>query len=84
MTFFKNDRGPHGMPKQVFLARFELVVPVGPVLALLKSQNALKRGYFGPKRGQQWVKNGSKMGQKWVKNVFFRKMILDHLGCLDK
>ena len=24
--FFKNDPGPHGMPKQVFLARFELVV----------------------------------------------------------
>ena len=26
MTFFKNDPGPHGMPKRVFLARFELVV----------------------------------------------------------
>ena len=30
-------------------------------------------GYFG-------TKNGSKMGQKYV----FPKMILDHLGCLNK
>ena len=44
-----------------------------PVVALLKSQNALKMGCFG-------TKNGSKMGQKWV----FPKMILDHLGCLNK
>ena len=70
VTFFKNDLGPHGMPKQVFWARFELVVPV---VALLESQNALKMGCFE-------TKNGSKMGQKWV----FRKMILDHLGCLNK
>ena len=42
-----------------------------PVLALLKSQNAMKMG---------WTKNGSKMGQKYV----FPKMILDHLGCLSK
>ena len=34
-----------------------------PVLPpLLKSQNALKMGFLGPK-----------MGQKWVKNVFFQK-----------
>jgi hypothetical protein len=26
MTFFKNDLGPHGMPRQVVLARFELMV----------------------------------------------------------
>ena len=26
MTFFKNDPRPHGMPKQLFLACFELVV----------------------------------------------------------
>ena len=44
-----------------------------PVLALLKSQNALKMGYFGQK-------NGSTMAQKCV----FPKMILDHLGCLNK
>ena len=44
-----------------------------PVLALLKSQNALKLGCFA-------TKNGSKMGQKCV----FPKMILDHLGCLNK
>ena len=66
-TFFKNDPGPHGMPKRVFLARFELVV------ALRKSQNALKMGCFG-------TKNGSKIGQKCV----FPKMILDHLGCLNQ
>ena len=52
MTFFKNDPRPHGMPKQVFLARFELVVAR---LALLKSQNALKMGCFA-------TKNGLKMG----------------------
>ena len=44
-----------------------------PVVALLKSQNALKMGCFG-------TKNGSKMGQKWV----FPKMSQDHLGCLNK
>ena len=42
---FKNDLGPHGMPKQVFLAHFELVV------AFLKSLNALKMGCFGTKNG---------------------------------
>ena len=44
-----------------------------PVLAFLKSQNALKMGCFG-------TKNGSKMGQKCV----FPKMILDHLGRTNK
>ena len=44
-----------------------------PVLAVLKSQNALKMGCFA-------TKNGSKMGQKCV----FPKMILDHLGCTNK
>ena len=43
------------------------------VVALLKSQNALKRGGFG-------TMNGSKPRQKAV----FLKMILDHLGCLNK
>ena len=66
-SFFKNDLGPHGMPKQVFLAYFE------PVLALRKSQNALKMGNFG-------TRIGSKMGQKCV----FPKIIPDHLGCLNK
>ena len=42
-------------------------------LAPPKSQNALKMGCFG-------TKNGSTMGQKCV----FPKMILDHLGCLNK
>ena len=70
MTFFKNDRGPHGMPKQVFLARFELVVArFGPP----KIPKCLENGLFGDK-------NGSKMGQKWV----FPKMIRDHLGSLNK
>ena len=44
-----------------------------PVLALLKSQNALKMGCFV-------TKNGSKMVQKCV----FPKVIPDHLGCLSK
>ena len=44
-----------------------------PVLALLKSQKALKMGYFA-------TKNGFKMGQ----NCVFTNMILDHLGCLNK
>ena len=52
---FKSDPGPHGMPKQVFLARFELLVAR---LALLKSQNALKMGVFWDTK---WVKNGPKM-----------------------
>ena len=51
-----------------------------PVLALLKSQNALVMGYFGKKMGQKGVKNGSKMGQKCV----FPKMILDLWGCTKK
>ena len=59
MTFFKNDLGPHGMPTQVFLARFELVVArFGPP----KIPKCLENGLF-------WDK---KMGQKWVKNVFFQ------------
>ena len=44
-----------------------------PVVALPKSQNALKMGCFG-------TINGSKMGQKCA----FPKMILYHLGCLNK
>ena len=70
VTFFKNDLGPHGMPKQVFWARFELVVArCGPP----RIPKCLENGCFE-------TKNGSKMGQKWV----FHKMILDHLGCLNK
>ena len=58
------------MPKQVFLARFELgVARFGPP----KIPNDLKMGCLG-----------QKMGQKWVKNVFFQKLILDHLGCTNK
>ena len=70
MCFFKNDLGPHGMPKQVFLDRFELVVArFGPP----KIPKCFENGLF-------WDKNGSKMGQKCV----FPKMILEHLGCLNK
>ena len=54
------------MPKQVFLARFELVVArFGP----MKIPKCLENGQF-------WDKNGSK--------CVFPKMILDHLGCLNK
>ena len=70
MTFFKNDCLPHEMPKQVFLARFELVVAhCGPP----KIPKCLENGLF-------WDKNGSKMGEKWV----FPEMILHHLGCTNK
>ena len=41
--FFKNDPGPHGMPKQVFLAHFELiVVRFGPP----KIRKCLENGLF--------------------------------------
>ena len=51
MTFFKNDHGPHGMPKQVFLARFELMVArFGPP----KIPKCLENGLFCD---QKWVKN---------------------------
>ena len=54
MTFFKNDLAPHGMPKQVFLARFELVAArFGPP----KIPKCLENGLFCD---QKWVKNGSK------------------------
>ena len=64
-TFFKNDPGPHGIPKQVFgphgipkqvfLARVELVVArFGPP----KIPECLENGLFSDKK---WVKNGSKM-----------------------
>ena len=55
MTFFKNDLGPHGMPKQVFLARFELIAArFGPP----KVTKCLENGLFWD---QKRVKNGSKM-----------------------
>ena len=53
-TFFKNDPGPHGMPRQVFVARFELVVArFGPP----KIPKCLENGLFWDKK---WLKNGSK------------------------
>ena len=55
MTIFKNDRGPHGMPKQVFLARFELVMARFGSPQIPK---CLENGLFWD---QKWVKNGSKM-----------------------
>ena len=58
--FFKSDPGQYGMPKQVFLARLELVVArFGPP----KIPKCLENGLFWDKR---W-------GKKWVKNVFFQK-----------
>ena len=55
MTFFKNDPGPHGMPKQVLLAHFELVVArFGPS----KIKKCFENGLFC---NQKWVKKGSKM-----------------------
>ena len=69
--FFKNDLGPHGMPKQVFLARFELVVACfGP----RKIPKCVENALFWDKKQ---VKNGSKM-------CISSKMIPDHLGCLNK
>ena len=44
-----------------------------PVLAPLKSQNALKMSFVA-------TENESKMGQKCV----VPKMILDHMGCTNK
>ena len=53
MSFFKNHPGPHGMPKQAFLARFEIVVACfGPP----KIRKRLENGLFWDKK---WVKNGS-------------------------
>ena len=51
LIFFKNDPGPHAMPKQMFLAQFELVVArFGPP----KTPKCLKNGLFWDKT---WVKN---------------------------
>ena len=53
--FFKKDLRRHEMPKQVFLARFGLVVACfGPP----KIPKCLENGLF---RDKKWVKNGSKM-----------------------
>ena len=43
MTFFKNDPKPHEMPKQVFLAYFELMVPRFGILGIPK---CLENGLF--------------------------------------
>ena len=57
--FFKNERGPHGMPKQVFLARFELVVACFRPPKIPKClENGLENGLFWDKK---WVQNDSKM-----------------------
>ena len=54
-TFFTDDLAPHGMPKQVFLVRFELVVTrVGPP----KIPKCLESGLLWDKK---WVKKGSKV-----------------------
>ena len=65
MHFSKNDPGPFGVLKQVFLARFEpKITRFGP----WKMPKCLE---IGPLWDQKWVKNGSKRG--------FPKEILDHL-----
>ena len=46
--FSKNDPGPFGMLKQVFLAHFE---PIWTGFGPWKSQYSLKRGRFGSKNG---------------------------------
>ena len=54
MTVLKDDLGPHEMPKQVLLARFELVLArFGPP----KTPKCLENGLFWDKK---WVQNGSK------------------------
>ena len=50
-TFFKNDLRPHGMTKQVFLARCELVVSC---FGSPKIPKCLENGLFWDKK---WVKN---------------------------
>ena len=52
MTFFKNDPRPHGMPKQVFLARYEPVVArCGP----RKIPKCLENGLFWDQMGKKNV-----------------------------
>ena len=54
----------------MFLARFELVV-----------------ARFGPPKIPKCLENGLLCDEKWVKmgqKCVFPKMILDHLGCLNK
>ena len=55
MSFFKEDPGPYGMPKQVFLARFELVVARFDPPRFLE---CLENGLFWD---QKWVQNGPKI-----------------------
>ena len=70
LFFFKNDSRPHEMPKQVVLARYELVVArFGPP----KIPKCLEHGLVTDKK---WVK----MGQNFV----FPKIILDHLRFTNK
>ena len=47
ITFFKNNLGPHGMPEQVFLARFELMVAR---FGHLKIPKCLENGLFEAKK----------------------------------
>ena len=58
--FFKNDPGPHGLSKQVFFMRFDLVMArLGPP----EISKCLENGLI----------LGQEMGPKWVKNVFLQK-----------
>ena len=68
--FSKNDLGPLGMPKQVFLPRFEPVVPrFGP----WKIPKCLEKGLV-----QEETR--SKLSEKRI----FLKVILGHLGGSNK
>ena len=79
------QQGPPGAKKDFFSKRildhmecqnkcfWRVLSSLWPVVALLKIPECLENGLF-------WTKKRSKMGQKWV----FPKMILDHLGCLNK
>ena len=55
------------MPKQVFLARFELEV-----------------AHNGPPKNPKCLEKWDVLGQKMSQKCVFAKMILAHLGCLNK
>ena len=74
-AFLKSDRGPIGMPKQVFLARFE------PVVARFGPRKIPKCLQNGPFWVQKWLKNGSK--KRFSKNdpgpfMMLKQVVLAH------
>ena len=70
LCFSKNDPRPFGVPEQVKRAHFE---PIASHFGPSKVTKCLENAVCA-------TKNGSKMGQKCV----FPKVILDHLGCVNK